>query len=161
MTFLSFNYLLFLSITFIAYYTVNNKSKYWVIFFSSIIFITLISINVLLFSILYVGLNYFGGLLLYKKKENINSRKVIFWFFLSLNVGILVFFKYINFIFENINSFLELFQTSKIHAINLILPVGISYYTCLLYTSDAADEEDSVDLGGRRIIKKKNKHHSL
>src|SRR5664280_799923 len=28
-------------------------------------------------------------------------------------------------------------------------------HTCLLYTSDAADEEDSVDLGGRRIIKKK------
>eukprot|EP00656_Telonema_subtile_P004525 TRINITY_DN12068_c0_g1_i3.p1 TRINITY_DN12068_c0_g1~~TRINITY_DN12068_c0_g1_i3.p1 ORF type:complete len:108 (-),score=17.65 TRINITY_DN12068_c0_g1_i3:15-338(-) len=27
---------------------------------------------------------------------------------------------------------------------------------CLLYTSDAADEEDSVDLGGRRITKKKN-----
>ena len=26
---------------------------------------------------------------------------------------------------------------------------------CLLYTSDAAHEEDSVDLGGRRIIKKK------
>ena len=25
---------------------------------------------------------------------------------------------------------------------------------CLLNTSDAADEEDSVDLGGRRIIKK-------
>src|SRR5665648_1269701 len=29
------------------------------------------------------------------------------------------------------------------------------YDICLLYTSDAADEEDSVDLGGRRIIKKK------
>ena len=29
--------------------------------------------------------------------------------------------------------------------------------TCLLYTSDAADEEGSVDLGGRRIIKKKKK----
>ena len=28
---------------------------------------------------------------------------------------------------------------------------------CLLYTSDAADEEDSVDLGGRRILKKKKK----
>ncbi|WDT36840.1 hypothetical protein PVA38_11545 [Streptococcus pneumoniae D39] len=26
---------------------------------------------------------------------------------------------------------------------------------CLLYTSDAADEARSVDLGGRRIIKKK------
>ena len=29
-------------------------------------------------------------------------------------------------------------------------------YRCLLYTSDAADERSSVDLGGRRIIKKKN-----
>ena len=27
---------------------------------------------------------------------------------------------------------------------------------CLLYTSDAADERSSVDLGGRRIINKKN-----
>src|SRR5674536_402304 len=31
------------------------------------------------------------------------------------------------------------------------------FIACLLYTSDAADEEDSVDLGGRRIIKKKKK----
>src|SRR5665648_649948 len=33
----------------------------------------------------------------------------------------------------------------------------LRYYTnrVLIYTSDAADEEDSVDLGGRRIIKKK------
>ena len=28
---------------------------------------------------------------------------------------------------------------------------------CLLYTSDAADERSSVDLGGRRTIKKKKK----
>eukprot|EP00658_Telonema_sp_P-2_P043444 TRINITY_DN31386_c0_g1_i1.p1 TRINITY_DN31386_c0_g1~~TRINITY_DN31386_c0_g1_i1.p1 ORF type:complete len:244 (-),score=35.18 TRINITY_DN31386_c0_g1_i1:100-762(-) len=33
--------------------------------------------------------------------------------------------------------------------------------TCLLYTSDAADEEDSVDLGGRRIIKKKKKIRNI
>ena len=30
---------------------------------------------------------------------------------------------------------------------------------CLLYTSDAADERSSVDLGGRRIIKKKKNKH--
>ena len=29
---------------------------------------------------------------------------------------------------------------------------------CLLYTSDAADERSSVDLGGRRIIKKNKKN---
>ena len=32
---------------------------------------------------------------------------------------------------------------------------------CLLYTSDAADERSSVDLGGRRIIKKKNTINNL
>ena len=31
------------------------------------------------------------------------------------------------------------------------------FHYCLLYTSDAADERSSVDLGGRRIIKKKTK----
>src|SRR5678815_3847667 len=30
-----------------------------------------------------------------------------------------------------------------------------NHYTCVLYTSDAADERTSVDIGGRRIIKKK------
>src|SRR5664279_876460 len=39
----------------------------------------------------------------------------------------------------------------------LYLDGHVRVYTCLLYTSDAADEEDSVDLGGRRIIKKKKK----
>ena len=34
------------------------------------------------------------------------------------------------------------------------LKPGVSL-SCLLYTSDAADERSSVDLGGRRIIKKK------
>ena len=39
----------------------------------------------------------------------------------------------------------------------LAAQVGIALRTrCLLYTSDAADERSSVDLGGRRIITKKN-----
>ena len=37
--------------------------------------------------------------------------------------------------------------------------LGVIFGVCLLYTSDAADERSSVDLGGRRIIKKK-KHIS-
>ena len=32
--------------------------------------------------------------------------------------------------------------------------VNIMYFICLLYTSDAADDMQCVDLGGRRIIKK-------
>ena len=34
---------------------------------------------------------------------------------------------------------------------------SLLYRICLLYTSDAADERSSVDLGGRRIIKKKKR----
>ena len=34
---------------------------------------------------------------------------------------------------------------------------GTKFTSCLLYTSDAADERSSVDLGGRRIIKKKKR----
>ena len=39
----------------------------------------------------------------------------------------------------------------------LVITPRIDYQSsfCLLYTSDAADERSSVDLGGRRIIKKK------
>ena len=37
--------------------------------------------------------------------------------------------------------------------------IALLYTTCLLYTSDAADERSSVDLGGRRIIKKKKLLH--
>ena len=39
------------------------------------------------------------------------------------------------------------------------VPVAAAW-VCLLYTSDAADERSSVDLGGRRIIKKKKKQTS-
>ena len=42
----------------------------------------------------------------------------------------------------------------------IYVPQYDPYYVCLLYTSDAADERSSVDLGGRRIIKKKTKHHT-
>ena len=35
-----------------------------------------------------------------------------------------------------------------------------NYKCCLLYTSDAADERSSVDLGGRRIIKKKKESYN-
>ena len=44
------------------------------------------------------------------------------------------------------------FQNTNLHPVG---SVEIQLCFCLLYTSDAADERSSVDLGGRRIIKKK------
>ena len=38
---------------------------------------------------------------------------------------------------------------------------NVTVSTCLLYTSDAADEEDSVDFGGRRTLKKKKRDYEI
>ena len=49
---------------------------------------------------------------------------------------------------------LSLFRYAQLHHIAPIAEVGVanvSLFTCLLYTSDAADDLTRVDLGGRRI----------
>src|SRR5678815_994732 len=48
-------------------------------------------------------------------------------------------------------------KTVKPRGVGVIIEAE-HFCICLLYTSDAADERSSVDLGGRRIIKKKNKN---
>ena len=50
---------------------------------------------------------------------------------------------------------IEIIDTGLLGVILATVIYLVKKTTCLLYTSDAADEEDSVDLGGRRIIKKK------
>ena len=49
----------------------------------------------------------------------------------------------------------ELFQRSQMTPLIALIALLLGLFACLLYTSDAADERSSVDLGGRRIIKKK------
>ena len=52
--------------------------------------------------------------------------------------------------------FLPTKTNSSRGAIVSLLTFGIAGYSCLLYTSDAADALLCVDLGGRRLIKKNN-----
>ena len=53
-------------------------------------------------------------------------------------------------------SFINSLKAINVSVIQRIYTIP-QYNDCLLYTSDAADERSSVDLGGRRIINKKNK----
>ena len=48
------------------------------------------------------------------------------------------------------------FRASSGSLVLVFLLALLFIYLCLLYTSDAADERSSGDLGGRRLIKKKN-----
>ena len=50
---------------------------------------------------------------------------------------------------------------SPLYSRNFAKPMTTPSTPCLLYTSDAADERSSVDLGGRRIIKKKKSKDTL
>lgn len=69
------------------------------------------------------------------------KRQKWWWLMLSLsaNLGILGFFKYYNFFVENFNSAFRFFGRSPgLHTLDIILPVGISFYTlqALSYTID-------------------------
>jgi alginate O-acetyltransferase complex protein AlgI len=61
--------------------------------------------------------------------ENLIKRKLLLTISVSINFGLLFFFKYSNFFVENLNSLLTLFGLSSIHWMKLILPIGISFYT--------------------------------
>ena len=54
-----------------------------------------------------------------------------------------------------IPSYIELLHNGELYKRAEKAYASLTSCTCLLYTSDAADERSSVDLGGRRIIKKK------
>ncbi|MFZ1298165.1 MAG: MBOAT family O-acyltransferase [Saprospiraceae bacterium] len=56
-------------------------------------------------------------------------RNVFLILSLSINLGLLLYFKYSNFFIENLNGLLQLVGTESIHWTKLLLPIGISFYT--------------------------------
>ncbi len=74
-----------------------------------------------------------------RTEEKLSKRKILLWTSIIVNLGFLGFFKYYNFFLENFVDAFSLFGM-KINAnsLNIILPVGISFYTfqTLSYTID-------------------------
>lgn len=125
----SIHYLLFLLVTFLLYYSINSKLRPLVLLAASMLFITTLSFNLLLFTLAFVVLNYFFGIWLQKYADKA-WRARLFWTTILINVGILSIFKYINFFLENVNVLTGYF-TPGLSApyLEMIIPVGISYYT--------------------------------
>ena len=74
-----------------------------------------------------------------RKEQNQLKRKVLLWTSILINLGFLGFFKYYNFFLENFITAFSLFGTPiNVQGLNIILPVGISFYTfqTLSYTID-------------------------
>jgi len=125
----SFSYFVLLFAAFIIFYAVPDKKKWVVLLIGSLIFVGWISIHILIITLIFSVLNYFLGIILENSKNKIIRKKLYFTFIL-INVGILAFYKYINFLIDNLNSVLSLFpHESQLNHINVVIPIGISYYT--------------------------------
>ena len=141
MLFNSIDFAIFLPIVFILYWFETNKNLklqnllivvasytfygWWDWRFLSLIFFSTI-------------VDYTIGRKL-KIEENKIKRKALLWASILVNLGFLGFFKYYNFFLDNFISVFSFFGTElKANSLNIILPVGISFYTfqTLSYTID-------------------------
>tara|TARA_B100000809_G_C14985120_1_gene475956 strand:- start:292 stop:861 length:570 start_codon:yes stop_codon:yes gene_type:complete len=83
-------------------------------------------------------IDYSIGVLL-KSESNNKKRKLFLWTSIIMNLGFLGLFKYYNFFLDNFISTFSLFGIKmNLSSLNIILPVGISFYTfqTLSYTID-------------------------
>lgn len=76
-------------------------------------------------------LNYCLGRAIYGAclASNLLRKKTFLTFALVLNIGLLVYFKYSNFMIEELNGVLSLLGIGKLHWISVALPIGISFFT--------------------------------
>ncbi len=84
------------------------------------------------------AINFFAAILIDKEKDKL-KRKIILTVDLVLSFGVLFVYKYLGFVTENINSALDLFNSSiNLPTFDILLPVGISFFTfqTLSYTID-------------------------
>ncbi|WP_394972487.1 MBOAT family O-acyltransferase [uncultured Croceitalea sp.] len=134
MTFNSLEYLLFLPIVFILYWYVFKKSvsiQNSLVLVASYFFYGLWDWRFLFLILASTLVDFFVGQLIGKNKENKRKQKFWLWVSLLFNISLLGFFKYYNFFTE---SFLDMFQlfgysVKSTWTLNIILPVGISFYT--------------------------------
>lgn len=83
------------------------------------------------------GLDYACGMFL-GREEGPKFRKTVLLLSISGNLGLLAYFKYSNFIIENLNEVFVLWHREPIGWERIVLPVGISFYTfqTMSYTID-------------------------
>ncbi len=141
MLFNSIDFAVFLPIIFILYWFVVNKnlkSQNLLIVIASYVFygwwdwrfLTLILFSTVVDFLVGKGL---------KNNRDKKQRKILLWTSIGVNLGILGFFKYYGFFIENFTAAFSLLGTEiKPNTLNIILPVGISFYTfqTLSYTID-------------------------
>ncbi len=129
----------FLPIVLAIYYIVPKKYKNIVLLVASLFFYFYGEPKYVYTMVFSIICTYIFGILISKYKSH---KKLFLILSISINIGILIYFKYTNFIIQNIN----LWLTKKIDFIYVVLPIGISFYTFQLmsYTIDIYREQAKV-----------------
>ena len=141
MLFNSLDFAIFLPIVFILYWFVaqnNLKLQNALIVASSYVFYGWWDWRFLSLILFSTVVDYLIGQQLRTEKQQ-SKRKVLLWTSIIVNLGFLGFFKYYNFFLENFVEAFSLFGMQvNANSLNIILPVGISFYTfqTLSYTID-------------------------
>ncbi len=132
MLFNSIDFAIFLPIVFILYWFATNKNlklQNLLIVAASYLFYGWWDwrfLSLILFSTI---VDYSVGLGLLNQ-ENQTKRKILLWTSILVNLGFLGFFKYYNFFLDNFITAFSFFGTEiQANSLNIILPVGISFYT--------------------------------
>lgn len=129
----------FLPIVLFLYYIAPGKLKNLILLISSFIFYAWgepVYIVLMIFSAL---VDYSHGILIDKYRENKKLCKLILLSSIVINIGLLSFFKYYDFILNSINSLIG----TSFKGLGLPLPIGISFYTfqTMSYTIDVYRNE--------------------
>jgi D-alanyl-lipoteichoic acid acyltransferase DltB (MBOAT superfamily) len=137
----SIDFALFLPIVFILYWFVTNKSlkiQNLLIVVASYVFYGWWDWRFLSLIIFSTIVDYTVGRKLGSAKSLI-KRKALLWTSIIVNLGFLGFFKYYNFFLDNFITAFSFFGSEiSANSLNIVLPVGISFYTfqTLSYTID-------------------------
>ncbi|MBA3665616.1 MAG: MBOAT family protein [Bacteroidetes bacterium] len=119
---------LFLPITLLGYYLAPKRvQNYWLLL-ASLIFFAWGGVSYTFILIGSIIVNYFFGLAI---EKNLNTKKAYWcaYFGVTINILILGIFKYANFFTKNLNELFETFKLPEIPETNILLPIGISFYT--------------------------------
>ena len=112
----------FLPVVLIVYYLVPKKAKNIVLLVSSMLFYFVGEPKYIFLMLVSILVTYIFGLLISKYEK---YSKILLIVSLIISGSFLVFFKYFDFLIENVNLFLN----NKLDLLHLALPVGISFYT--------------------------------
>ena len=133
MLFNSLNYLIFFPIVILFYFVIPAKRKemrnFWLLIASYFFYMNWnAAYALLLFGSTFV--TYLAGILIEKaiKKKRGSLAKWVLGISFAINIGILFFYKYINFFIHNMNRILGKIGSDEIAALDILLPVGISFY---------------------------------